>query len=258
MTTEEPERAARELSRRSGSTRGTPPSGSPSSSCRRRDEAAPRAISPRSAIRTSTRSSPTSTRTCCASRTSSSMLRAQPGRVTRLQALQKEYFRQITRGRIDADYVESRLRVGNTHQQIGLRPEWYIGGFGLPAALATSTRSTGRAATPDGLAAGGRGADQGGLPRHVAGARHVHPGRLRRPRVRRAHAAGDRDRRGGAARQAGDRAPQGRPHQHGRPRPEEPGERHRHAGAARAAQERRRCPRRTSATCGRSSAPAAR
>ena len=58
------------------------------------------------------------------------MLRAQPGRVNRLQALQKDYFRQITRGRLDADYVESRLRVGNTHQQIGLRPEWYIGGFG--------------------------------------------------------------------------------------------------------------------------------
>lgn len=59
------------------------------------------------------------------------MLRAAPGRVARLQGMQKEYFRQITRGRIDADYVESRLRVGNTHQQFGLRPEWYIGGFGL-------------------------------------------------------------------------------------------------------------------------------
>lgn len=59
------------------------------------------------------------------------MLRAEPGRVARLQELQKEYFRQITRGRLDAAYVESRLRVGNTHQRIGLRPEWYIGGFGL-------------------------------------------------------------------------------------------------------------------------------
>lgn len=59
------------------------------------------------------------------------MLRAQPGRVARLQGLQKDYFRQITRGRLDTDYVESRLRVGNTHQQIGLRPEWYIGGFGF-------------------------------------------------------------------------------------------------------------------------------
>jgi signal transduction histidine kinase len=59
------------------------------------------------------------------------MLRAEPGRVARLQELQKTYFRQLTRGRIDSDYVASRLRVGNAHQRIGLRPEWYIGGFGL-------------------------------------------------------------------------------------------------------------------------------
>lgn len=57
------------------------------------------------------------------------LLRAVPGRVTRLQGMQKEYFRQLTRGRLDADYAESRLRVGHAHQQIGLRPEWYIGGF---------------------------------------------------------------------------------------------------------------------------------
>lgn len=57
------------------------------------------------------------------------LLRATPGRVTRLQGMQKEYFRQLTRGRLDADYAESRLRVGHAHQQIGLRPEWYIGGF---------------------------------------------------------------------------------------------------------------------------------
>ena len=59
------------------------------------------------------------------------LLRSEPGRVAKLQELQKEYFRQITRGRIDASYVESRLRVGNAHQMIGLRPEWYIGGFSL-------------------------------------------------------------------------------------------------------------------------------
>ena len=57
------------------------------------------------------------------------LLRAAPGRVSRLQGMQKEYFRQLTRGRLDADYAESRLRVGHAHQQIGLRPEWYIGGF---------------------------------------------------------------------------------------------------------------------------------
>ena len=57
------------------------------------------------------------------------LLRDAPGRVARLQDMQKEYFRQLTRGKLDADYAESRLRVGHRHQQIGLRPEWYIGGF---------------------------------------------------------------------------------------------------------------------------------
>lgn len=57
------------------------------------------------------------------------LLRAAPGRVARLQGMQKEYFRQLTRGHLDADYAESRLRVGHAHQRIGLRPEWYIGGF---------------------------------------------------------------------------------------------------------------------------------
>jgi signal transduction histidine kinase len=59
------------------------------------------------------------------------LLRAEPGRVAKLQGLQREYFRELTAGRIDAAYVESRLRVGNAHQRIGLRPEWYIGAFSL-------------------------------------------------------------------------------------------------------------------------------
>jgi signal transduction histidine kinase len=37
----------------------------------------------------------------------------------------------MTRGPIGGSYVESRLTVGDAHQRIGLRPEWYIGGFGL-------------------------------------------------------------------------------------------------------------------------------
>jgi signal transduction histidine kinase len=57
------------------------------------------------------------------------MLRATPGRVPHLQEMQKEYFRRLTRGQLDADYAESRLRVGHAHQRIGLRPEWYVGGF---------------------------------------------------------------------------------------------------------------------------------
>jgi len=59
------------------------------------------------------------------------LLRAEPGRVAKLQGLQREYFEQLMEGRVDASYVESRLRVGSAHERIGLRPEWYIGAFGL-------------------------------------------------------------------------------------------------------------------------------
>jgi signal transduction histidine kinase len=59
------------------------------------------------------------------------LLRAEPGRVAKLQGLQREYFRELTASHLDAAYVESRLRVGNAHQLIGLRPEWYIGAFSL-------------------------------------------------------------------------------------------------------------------------------
>jgi signal transduction histidine kinase len=59
------------------------------------------------------------------------LLRAEPGRVAKLQGLQRTYFRELTSGRIDAPYVETRLQVGNAHQRIGLRPEWYIGAFSL-------------------------------------------------------------------------------------------------------------------------------
>jgi signal transduction histidine kinase len=59
------------------------------------------------------------------------LLREEPGRVAKLQGLQEAYFRELTSGRIDASYVETRLRVGNAHQRIGLRPEWYIGAFSL-------------------------------------------------------------------------------------------------------------------------------
>ena len=59
------------------------------------------------------------------------LLREEPDRVARLQRLQRDYFASLLGDRIDADYVEARLRVGMAHQRIGLRPQWYIGGFGL-------------------------------------------------------------------------------------------------------------------------------
>jgi signal transduction histidine kinase len=64
------------------------------------------------------------------------LLTAEPGRIAKLQGLQRAYFLSLSDGRFDADYVESRLRVGDAHQRIGLRPEWYIGAFALYLRLA--------------------------------------------------------------------------------------------------------------------------
>jgi signal transduction histidine kinase len=67
------------------------------------------------------------------------VLGAEAGRIAKLQGLQRQYFLRISEGRFDADYVESGLRVGDAHQRIGLRPEWYIGAFSLYLRLALRT-----------------------------------------------------------------------------------------------------------------------
>lgn len=67
------------------------------------------------------------------------LLRTEPGRIERLRTLQRAYFLSLTDGRIDASYFESRLRVGNVHQQIGLEPNWYMGAFSLYLRLALRT-----------------------------------------------------------------------------------------------------------------------
>jgi signal transduction histidine kinase len=64
------------------------------------------------------------------------LLEAEPGRIAKLQGMQRDYFLSIAHGRFDADYFESRLRVGDAHQRIGLRPVWYIGAFALYLRLA--------------------------------------------------------------------------------------------------------------------------
>ncbi len=64
------------------------------------------------------------------------LLQAEPGRIAKLRGLQREYFLSLAHGRFDADYFESRLRVGDAHQRIGLRPVWYIGAFALYLRLA--------------------------------------------------------------------------------------------------------------------------
>src|SRR5262252_5250458 len=64
------------------------------------------------------------------------LLRAEPTRIAKLQELQRAYFLSLGEGRFEADYFESRLRVGDAHQLIGLRPVWYIGAFALYLRLA--------------------------------------------------------------------------------------------------------------------------
>ena len=66
-------------------------------------------------------------------------LHAEPGRLERLKGLQRAYFLQLSEGRFDADYFESRLRVGHAHQELGIRPAWYIGAFALYLRLALRT-----------------------------------------------------------------------------------------------------------------------
>src|SRR5262245_15074826 len=64
------------------------------------------------------------------------LLRAEPDRLERLKKTQRAYFLELTEGRLDEDYFESRLRVGDAHQRAGLRPAWYLGAFALYLRLA--------------------------------------------------------------------------------------------------------------------------
>ncbi len=64
------------------------------------------------------------------------LLHAEPERLERLKEKQRAYFLELTEGRLDEEYFESRLRVGDAHQRVGLRPPWYLGAFALYLRLA--------------------------------------------------------------------------------------------------------------------------
>jgi len=49
--------------------------------------------------------------------------------VARVKRLQRSYFLGLFSGRCDLAYAEDRLRVGATHERIGMPPKWYIGAF---------------------------------------------------------------------------------------------------------------------------------
>ncbi len=45
------------------------------------------------------------------------------------KAAQNQYFRRLTKGNYDKEYVTDRLRVGTTHHRIELDPKWYLGAY---------------------------------------------------------------------------------------------------------------------------------
>ena len=47
----------------------------------------------------------------------------------RLRHVQASYFSSLTAGDYGQDYIRERLRVGVTHERIGLDPKWYIGAY---------------------------------------------------------------------------------------------------------------------------------
>lgn len=51
--------------------------------------------------------------------------------VQNLKRVQGEYFSGLFRGEYGAEYGSDRLRVGRTHERIGLGPEWYVGAYAL-------------------------------------------------------------------------------------------------------------------------------
>jgi PAS domain S-box-containing protein len=46
--------------------------------------------------------------------------------VARLKKLQRDYLLRITEGKFDDAYFEDRLRIGKTHERVGLSPRWYL------------------------------------------------------------------------------------------------------------------------------------
>lgn len=51
--------------------------------------------------------------------------------LSRVKALQRQYFVSLTGGEYDAAYLAHRLRVGAVHKRIGLTPEWFMGAFSI-------------------------------------------------------------------------------------------------------------------------------
>jgi PAS domain S-box-containing protein len=51
--------------------------------------------------------------------------------VERLKKLQRDYLMRITEGNFDDAYFDDRLRIGKTHERVGLSPRWYLLAYNL-------------------------------------------------------------------------------------------------------------------------------
>lgn len=65
---------------------------------------------------------------------------------------QKRYFLELFSGVCDLGYVENRLRVGTTHQRIGVAPKWYLGAYAHYLRLIATRLFEERGHSPDALA----------------------------------------------------------------------------------------------------------
>lgn len=57
--------------------------------------------------------------------------------VERLKNLQRDYLMRITEGNYDDAYFADRLRIGQTHERVGLTPRWYLLAYNLYFKLIT-------------------------------------------------------------------------------------------------------------------------
>ncbi|MCE9583832.1 MAG: hypothetical protein K8T20_15220 [Planctomycetes bacterium] len=60
-----------------------------------------------------------------------------PGLLPRLKKLQAQYFERLTSGEYGRAYFEDRVRVGDTHNRVGLPPELYLGAYNRYLAIVT-------------------------------------------------------------------------------------------------------------------------
>jgi methyl-accepting chemotaxis protein len=71
---------------------------------------------------------------------------------------QIDHWSAIATGRYDPSYVQTAVKIGETHARIGLEPQWYVGGYGL--ILEQLVRAVLLKAWPKGFGVNGRERDR--------------------------------------------------------------------------------------------------